>query len=180
MLWLNFLKYFSLMNRKTDRQTDRQTSTQTRFALAVRTHKHWFCWVSSPDPQRVWGSGNETVVLLCVCVCVCTVFSVLKLFTVELAIFTAGSKPTSKAKLFTHISRWWGLIEWEQHFRHWGGSLNTNVEEIFGRAACEAIEPYVLITHTHTPLAFVCWVFLLSTCELNATMQITFSSVHLL
>jgi len=46
MLWLNFLKFFSLTDEQKDRQTDRQTSTQTRFALAAHTHKQWF-----PDPQ---------------------------------------------------------------------------------------------------------------------------------
>ena len=177
-----FLEVFFTDEQK-DRQTDRQTDKHTDSLCPCCAYTQALVLLNlvprPPEGLRVWEWDCGTAV--CVCVCVCAVFSVLKLFTVELAIFTAGSKPTSKAKLFTHISRWWGLIAWEQHFRHWGGSLNTNVEEIFGRAACEAIEPYVLITHTHThTLAFVCWVFLLNTCELNATMQITFSSVHLL
>ena len=37
-------------------------------------------------------------------VLLCALPGVLILFMVELAIFTAGCKPTSKAKLFTHIT----------------------------------------------------------------------------
>jgi len=83
------------MNRKTDRQTDRQAH---RLALPLqRIHTS----SGSQTLNCTEGSGNKTTVLLCVC----TVFSVLKLFIVHLAIFTAGSKPTSTAELFPHISR---------------------------------------------------------------------------
>ena len=159
----NFLEVF-FTDWWTDRQTDRQTSTQTRFALAAHTHKQWF-----PDPQLYWGSGNKTLVLLCVC----TVFSDLKLFIVQLAVFTAGSKPTSKAKLFPHISRWWELTA-AFHPVKWLSCPTSILKKFLGGPACEAIVPYNLITHTHTlahthtHLAAVSWVLLLSTCERNS------------
>ena len=101
----NFLEVF-FTDWWTERQTDRQTDKHTdSLCPCCAYHKRWF-----PDPQLYWGSGNKTTVLLCVC----TVFSVQKLFIVHLAIFTAGSKPTSKAELFPHISRWCVRAAWEQ------------------------------------------------------------------
>ena len=148
--------------RQTDRQTDRQAHRLALPLLCVHTSSG----SAESCPQTPRGSEGLGTRLwyCCVCVCVCTVFCVLKLFMVLLAIFTAGSKPTSKAKLFPHISRWWEthsmraalppLRRLPQHWcwrNFWKGRLWGNWA-LYSNSHTH--------THTHTLLLYVessCW-----------------------